>query len=116
MSYIIGTSLPEDKTLIYSLTYVYGIGLSQSTNICKKLGIGVDCKSINLTTTQLIFIENFIESSVSYTGPELSRFNKERIKRLCSMLTYRGLRHRRGLPVRGQRTHTNAKRRDSIKW
>lgn len=116
MSYIVGTSLPNHKTLIYSLTYVYGVGLYTSKSICKKAGLGLDCKMNDISSRQVLVLETLIESSNVMVGSALQRFNNDRIRHLCEIVSYRGFRHRKGLPVRGQRTHTNSKRRSIFEW
>lgn len=116
MSYIVGTSLPKHKTLIYAVTSIYGIGIYKSKSICKKGGFGLDCKVSDLSLKQLSFLESIIDFSVSLTGSDLRRFNYNKIRHLCDIVSYRGVRHRKGLPVRGQRTHTNSKRRVIFQW
>nr|YP_011008089.1 ribosomal protein S13 [Dictyotopsis propagulifera]WBP69955.1 ribosomal protein S13 [Dictyotopsis propagulifera] len=114
MSYIVGTYIFPQKAILFSLCKIYGINLSKSKAFCKKIGLGLDCKSSDLTIFQVKRLENLIESSSILLNDDLRRFNKEKIYRLYSILSYRGLRHRKGLPVRGQRTHTNSKRRPVI--
>jgi len=110
MSYIVGTSFSSEKSVFFSLPYLYGIGRYRSKILCNKLGFGLDCCFHDLDFTQVRLLENLIEVSFR-CGQDLEKFQKGRIQRLYSILCYRGLRHKRGLPVRGQRTHTNAKRR-----
>ena len=116
MSYIVGTSLPQDKTLIYALTHIYGIGFYNSKLICKKFGLGLDCKVQDLSSNQLSSLVLLIESLNIKIGSVLHRFNNDKIRNLCDIVSYRGSRHRKGLPVRGQRTHTNSKRRLKFEW
>lgn len=111
MSFIIGTPLPNDLILIYSFAHIYGIGLCHSKKICKKAGFGLDSRGKDVSFEQAKVLEKISENSGLVLGQDLRRFEKERIHRLCRISTYRGLRHRKGLPVRGQRTHTNSKRR-----
>nr|AZJ13613.1 ribosomal protein S13 [Endarachne binghamiae] len=111
MPYIIGTSIPEDKVLVQSLTHIYGLGSSQSKNLCKKAGFGSDSRGSHVTFSKGKTLENLAESTLLPLGPDLRRLQNDKIRRLCSISTYRGSRHRKGLPVRGQRTHTNAKKR-----
>nr|QWK44960.1 ribosomal protein S13 [Protohalopteris sp.] len=111
MSFIIGTLLPSDLILIYSYAYIYGIGLYHSRIICKKVGFGLDSRGKDVNYTQAKALEKISENFGLVLGQDLRRFEKERIHRLCRIMSYRGLRHRKGLPVRGQRTHTNSKRR-----
>nr|YP_011008403.1 ribosomal protein S13 [Syringoderma abyssicola]WBP70374.1 ribosomal protein S13 [Syringoderma abyssicola] len=115
MSYIIGTPLPKDKVLVYSLAHIYGIGLYQAKIICKKAGFGLDSRGKDLTPQQAKTIENIAEALPLVLGQDLRRFQKDKICHLCNISSYRGFRHRKGLPVRGQRTHTNAKRRPIVK-
>lgn len=111
MSYIVGTSFPKEKLLTQILSGVLGLGLYRTTEACRKVGLGPDCKAKELTSSQWSALEDVINSLSVPTGVNLQRFRRDRVKRLSSIGAYRGLRHRRGLPVRGQRTHTNAKRR-----
>lgn len=115
MPYIIGTSIPEDKVLVQSISNIYGLGLAQSKNLCKKAGFGSDSRGSDITFLKGKILENFAEATSLPLGADLRRFQNDKIHRLCSISTYRGSRHRKGLPVRGQRTHTNAKRRPSLK-
>lgn len=111
MPYIVGTSIPEDKVLVQSMGHIYGLGLSQSINLCKKAGFGSDSRGRHVSFTKGKILGNLAEATPLPLGADLRRFNNDKIKRLCSLSTYRGSRHRKGLPVRGQRTHTNAKKR-----
>lgn len=114
MSFIVGTPLPKDLILIYSFTHIYGIGLCQSKIICKKAGFGLDSRGKDIKYTQAKILEKIIDNTSLILGQDLRRFQKERIYRLCDIFSYKGLRHRKGLPVRGQRTHTNSKRRPAV--
>lgn len=114
MSYIVGTSLPKDKLLSQALSGILGLGSHQIAKICRKAGLGPDCRVKDLTILQWSALEETVDSLSVPTGPDLRRFHRDKVKRLCSILSYRGLRHRKGLPVRGQRTHTNAKQRPLI--
>nr|YP_011008018.1 ribosomal protein S13 [Cutleria multifida]WBP69884.1 ribosomal protein S13 [Cutleria multifida] len=115
MPFIIGTSIPEDKVLVQSVANIYGIGLAQSRILCKKAGFAPDSRGKNLTLPKGKILESLAESMPLPLGPDLRRFQNDKIQRLCILSTYRGSRHRKGLPVRGQRTHTNAKKRPQIK-
>ena len=115
MPYIIGTSVPENKILVQSLTHIYGLGLSQSKNLCKKAGFGSDSRGKHVTYLKGKVLENLAEATPLPLGADLRRFQNDKIRRLCVLSTYRGSRHRKGLPVRGQRTHTNAKKRPLLK-
>jgi len=101
MSYIVGTYLPRDTTLIYSLTHIYGIGSYHSKLICKKAGLGQDCKIEDINMTQISNLAILIESLDIKVGSTLRRFNNYKIQNLCDITSYRGSRHRKGLPVRG---------------
>nr|YP_011008228.1 ribosomal protein S13 [Halosiphon tomentosus]WBP70129.1 ribosomal protein S13 [Halosiphon tomentosus] len=114
MPFIIGTSIPEDKVLVQSVSHIYGIGLSQSKILCKKAGFGSDSRGAHVSFSKGQILENLAEATPLSLGPDLRRFQNDKIRRLCVLSTYRGLRHRKGLPVRGQRTHTNAKKRPPL--
>nr|YP_010156459.1 ribosomal protein S13 [Laminaria rodriguezii]QQY84972.1 ribosomal protein S13 [Laminaria rodriguezii] len=115
MPFIIGTSIPEDKVLVQAVSHIYGIGLSQSKILCKKAGFGSDSRGSHVTFVKGKNLENLAEATPLPLGADLRRFKNDKIRRLCVLSTYRGLRHRKGLPVRGQRTHTNAKKRPLLK-
>ena len=115
MPYIIGTSIPEDKVLVQSVAHIYGLGLTQSKNLCKKAGFGSDSRGKDVTFLKGKILENLAEATPLPLGADLRRFQNDKIRRLCILSTYRGSRHRKGLPVRGQRTHTNAKKRPLLK-
>ena len=109
MARIAGVDLPREKRVEIGLTYIYGIGLSRSQEILKKTGINPDTRVKDLTDDQVQAIRNAIDG---YTlEGDLRREVALNIKRLTEIGCYRGLRHRRGLPVRGQRTKTNARTR-----
>nr|YP_011008367.1 ribosomal protein S13 [Sporochnus bolleanus]WBP70338.1 ribosomal protein S13 [Sporochnus bolleanus] len=115
MPFIVGTSIPEDKVLVQSVACVYGIGLSQSKILCKRAGFGLDSRGKDVTFSQGKDLENLVEATPLPLGPDLYRFQDDNIRHLCVISSYRGLRHRKGLPVRGQRTHTNAKKRPPLR-
>jgi len=115
MPYIIGTSIPEDKILVQSVTHIYGIGLTQSIKFCKKAGFGSDSRGSDVSFSKGQILKELAEASSLPLGADLRRFQNNKIRRLCVLSTYRGSRHRKGLPVRGQRTHTNAKKRPFFK-
>lgn len=115
MPYIVGTSIPEDKVLVQSVSRIYGLGLSQSKILCKKAGFGLDSRGSDVNFVKGKFLDNLAESSSFLLGADLRRFQRDKVMRLCNLSTYRGSRHRKGLPVRGQRTHTNAKKRPILK-
>ena len=109
MARIAGVDIPRDKRVVVSLTYIYGIGLTTSKNILKECGISEDIRVKDLTEDQ----ENAIRTLVDQikTEGDLRREVQLNIKRLMEIGCYRGVRHRKGLPVRGQRTKTNARTR-----
>lgn len=109
MARIAGVNIPDNKHVVISLTYVFGIGKSTSIKICKDLGIEQTTKVKDLTDAELEKIRGEI-SSLTLEG-DLRRVISMNIKRLMDLGCYRGLRHRRGLPLRGQRTKTNARTR-----
>lgn len=109
MARLAGVDLPREKRIEIGLTYIYGIGLARSQEILKKAGINPDIRVKDLTDEQVQLIRNAMEG---YTlEGDLRREVALNIKRLTEIGCYRGLRHRRGLPVRGQRTKTNARTR-----
>lgn len=110
MARIAGIDIPRNKRLLVSLTYIYGIGPTTAAKILKESGIDPRTRTHELTETDVMRIRGVIESMVKVEG-ELRKEVAMNIKRLMDLNTYRGLRHRRGLPVRGQRTHTNARTR-----
>ena len=114
MIYILETKLPENKSVFFALTYIYGIGEKTSYLICKKLGFSINLKIKNLTQEQSMDIIKIIDSSQLTLSNELKKLKSLSLKRLVSIKSYRGLRKMRGLPVRGQRTHTNAKSANKI--
>ena len=109
MARIAGVDIPRNKRVELSLTYVFGIGLSTAQKILDKTGISRDIRVKDLTDEQVNDIRN--EVNTVKTEGDLRREESLNIKRLMEIGTYRGLRHRRGLPVRGQRTKTNARTR-----
>ena len=110
MARIAGVDLPKEKRVEIGLTYIYGIGLSRSQKILKKTGISPDIRVKDLTDDDLAKIRKAIDEDYTVEG-DLRREVALNIKRLTEIGCYRGLRHRRGLPVRGQRTKTNARTR-----
>ncbi|MEW6096527.1 MAG: 30S ribosomal protein S13 [bacterium] len=110
MARISGVDIPRDKRVEIGLTYLYGIGLSSSKNILKIANVNPDTRVRDLTEDEIVRLRNVIEHNFKIEG-ELRREVTTNIKRLMEIGSYRGLRHRKGLPVRGQRTHTNARTR-----
>ena len=110
MARIAGVDLPRNKRIEVALTYIYGIGRSSSQKILKDAGVDMNIKSDDLTEGQITSIRKIIDEDYEVEG-DLRREVSVNIKRLMDLGVYRGLRHRRGLPVRGQRTSTNARTR-----
>ncbi len=110
MARIAGVNIPTGKNLGIALTYIHGIGHAKAKEICNKTGLPVDRRVNELTEGEVIKIRETIDQDYTVEG-ELRREVGMNIKRLMDMGCYRGLRHRRRLPVRGQRTHTNARTR-----
>ena len=114
MARIAGIDLPRNKKVEYALPYIYGIGPTQSKNILDTSGINPDIRVHELTEDQLLAIRNAIGDLLSVEG-ELRGQNSRNIKRLMDIGSYRGLRHRKGLPARGQNTKNNARTRKGKK-
>lgn len=110
MARIAGVDLPKGKRVEIALTYIYGIGRSTSQKILGEAGVDSNTKSDDLTEVQITSIRKIIDEKHKVEG-DLRREVSMSIKRLMDLGTYRGLRHRKGLPARGQRTHTNARTR-----
>ena len=110
MARIAGVDLPKNKSMEIALTYIYGIGAATSRNILQEAGIPFRLKSDDLSDDQVVVIRRIIDQEVKVEG-DLRRDVTMDIKRHMDIGSYRGLRHRRGLPVRGQRTHTNGRTR-----
>ena len=114
MARISGVDLPRDKRILIGLTYIFGIGRATSQQICDATGIDVATRVRNLTEDEVNRIREHIDNNVKVEG-DLRRDITQNIKRLIEINCYRGVRHRRGLPVRGQRTKTNARTRKGPK-
>jgi len=114
MARIAGVDIPRDKRVVISLTYILGIGRSSSDNILSRTGIDPDTKVKDLVESDVTKLRQIIDQEYTVEG-ELRRQTHMNIKRLTEIGCYRGLRHRRGLPVRGQRTKTNARTRKGPK-
>ena len=110
MARISGVNLPTNKRVKIALTYIYGIGSTIANEICKNIGISDDKRVNKLTDEEVLKIREYIEKKHKVEGDLRSEVSLN-IKRLTDLGTYRGLRHRKKLPVRGQRTHTNARTR-----
>jgi len=107
---IAGVDLPRDKRLEIGLTYIYGIGLTRAQKVCAETGVDPSTRIRQLTDDEVTRIRRFIEANFEVEG-DLRREVQQNIKRKIEIGSYQGIRHRRGLPVRGQRTHTNARTR-----
>ncbi|HEY5160867.1 MAG TPA: 30S ribosomal protein S13 [Gaiellaceae bacterium] len=114
MARIAGVNLPNQKRLEIGLTYIYGVGRSTSLKICSDLGLSPDTKVRDLTDEEVTKLRNYIDQNLEVEG-DLRRDRQQAIKRLIEIACYRGIRHRRGLPVNGQRTKTNARTRKGPK-
>jgi small subunit ribosomal protein S13 len=114
---IAGVDLPRDKRLEIGLTYIYGVGLTRAQKICADTDVDPNTRIRQLTDDEVTRIRRYIEATFQVEG-DLRREVQQNIKRKIEIGSYQGIRHRRGLPVRGQRTHTNARsrkgRRDAI--
>ncbi len=110
MARIAGVDLPRDKRIEIGLTYIYGIGLTRSHIILTETGVDPDTRVRSLTDDEAATLRRFIEDNFEVEG-DLRREVQQNIKRKIEIGSYQGIRHRRGLPVRGQRTHTNARTR-----
>jgi small subunit ribosomal protein S13 len=110
MARIAGVDLPRTKRIEVALTYIYGIGRTSARRICDAAGVDLDTRTDQLGEGELVRLRETIERGFKVEG-DLRREVSQQIKTLMDMGCYRGLRHRRGLPVRGQRTHTNARTR-----
>lgn len=110
MARIAGVNIPTSKLVVIGLTYIYGIGRKKAEEICQQAGIPAGRRVSDLTDEETLKIREIIDKSYHVEG-DLRREVSLNIKRLMDLGCYRGLRHRKGLPVRGQRTHTNARTR-----
>ena len=110
MARISGVDVPREKRVLISLTYIHGIGRSSAANVCEAIGIDPSSRVRDLSDNEVTAIRAFIDQQVKVEG-DLRREVSQNIKRKMDIGCYQGLRHRRGLPVRGQRTHTNARTR-----
>ena len=110
MARISGVDLPREKRVEIGLTYIFGIGLTTSQQILRESGINPSTRVRDLTEEEVVRLREYIDRNLKVEG-DLRREVSQNIKRLMEIGCYRGLRHRRGLPVRGQRTHTNARSR-----
>ncbi len=111
MARIAGVNIPTNKRVLIALTYIHGIGPAISKAICEKVGIEAERRVQDLSDADVANLRDAITGGDYLVEGDLRRLTSMNIKRLMDMGNYRGLRHRRGLPVRGQRTHTNARTR-----
>ena len=107
---LVGVDLPQNKRVEIALTYIYGIGLTTSKEILAATGVNPDLRVKDLSEDDLAKLRDYIQGNLKVEG-DLHREVSQNVKRLMEIGCYRGLRHRKGLPVRGQRTHTNARTR-----
>jgi small subunit ribosomal protein S13 len=114
MARIAGVDLPRDKRLEVALTYIFGVGHSTSVRILNETGVSPETRVRDITEDEVARLREYIERNLSIEG-DLRRIITANIQRLVDIGSYRGLRHRRGLPVRGQRTRTNARTRKGRK-
>ncbi len=114
MARIAGVNLPNQKRLEVGLTYIYGIGRSSAQQIAAELGLSLDTKVRDLTDEEITRLRSYIDGNLQVEG-DLRRERSQAVKRLSEIGAYRGIRHRRGLPVNGQRTRTNARTRKGPK-
>ncbi len=114
MARIAGVDIPREKRTVVSLTYIYGIGPTLARQVCVQTDIDESTRLRDLTDEEVARLRNFIEGGLRVEG-DLRRETSQDVKRKMEIGCYQGLRHRRGLPVRGQRTHTNARTRKGPK-
>ena len=110
MARIAGVNIPTNKRVEIALTYIHGIGRTTAKRLATELGLPIERRVQELTDAEILLIREKIDRELTVEG-DLRRQNAMNIKRLMDLACYRGLRHRKGLPVRGQRTHTNARTR-----
>lgn len=110
MARIAGVNIPTNKRVLIALTYIHGIGRQKAAEICEKVGLTAERRVNTLSDDEVLRIRELIDREYQVEG-DLRRMVSMNIKRLMDLGCYRGLRHRKGLPVRGQRTHTNARTR-----
>ncbi len=114
MARIAGVDIPREKRLEISLTYIFGVGRTTARKVCQETGMNVDTRVRDLTDEEVARLRNWIDANLKVEG-DLRRDVQQDIKRKMEIGSYQGIRHRRGLPVRGQRTHTNARTRKGPK-
>ncbi|MFT6332890.1 MAG: small subunit ribosomal protein S13 [Lentimonas sp.] len=111
MARIAGVNIPKEKRFVISLTYIYGIGTTTANEICSKLKIDLTTRTHQVSESKLSEVRSFLEKNYPVLEGDLRRKRTGDIKRLADIGCYRGVRHVKKLPVRGQRTHTNARTR-----
>jgi len=114
MARVAGVDIPREKRLEIALTYVFGIGKPSAQKICDELGLSRDTRVRDLTEDEVNRIRGYVDANLTVEG-DLRRDVQQDVKRKIEIGCYQGIRHRRGLPVRGQRTHTNARTRKGPK-
>ncbi len=114
MARIAGVDIPREKRLEVALTYIFGVGLTTSQQICEATGVDPNTRVRDLTDEEVLKLRTWIDANLKVEG-DLRRDVAQDIKRKMEIASYQGLRHRKGLPVRGQRTHTNARTRKGPK-
>ncbi|HEX2700516.1 MAG TPA: 30S ribosomal protein S13 [Acidimicrobiales bacterium] len=114
MARIAGVDIPREKRLEISLTYIFGVGRTTAKKVCQETGMNIDTRVRDLTDEEVARLRNWIDANLKVEG-DLRRDIQQDIKRKMEIGSYQGIRHRRGLPVRGQRTHTNARTRKGPK-
>jgi small subunit ribosomal protein S13 len=114
MARIAGVDIPREKRLEVSLTYIYGVGRTTSQQVCQAAGVSLDTRVRDLTDEEVARLRAYVDANLKVEG-DLRRDVAQDIKRKMEISSYQGLRHRRGLPVHGQRTHTNARTRKGPK-
>ena len=112
---LVGVDLPRNKRIAYSLTYIHGIGLTSAKKLVQRANISLETRTSDLTTEEVVALRQTLEDSDLKLEGDLRRFNGLNIKRLNEINCHRGKRHRNNLPVRGQRTRTNARSRRGSK-
>ena len=110
MARIAGVNIPTNKRVVIALQYIHGIGQTYAQRICTKMGFPAERRVQDLTDSEVLQLRELLDAEYTVEG-DLRRQTSMNIKRLMDLACYRGLRHRKGLPVRGQRTHTNARTR-----
>ena len=114
MARIAGVDIPREKRLEVALTYIFGVGRTKAREVCQATGVNLDTRVRDLTDDEVIRLRGWIDANLKVEG-DLRRDVQQDVKRKMEIGSYQGIRHRRGLPVHGQRTHTNARTRKGPK-